>query len=38
LASLRVKLSLRRLPTITTTWWGVAIEFPFLQRNRLPLN
>jgi hypothetical protein len=29
LAILRVKLSLRRLPTMTTTLCGVAMEFPF---------
>src|SRR5258705_6587602 len=29
LAILRVKLSLRRLPTITTTLYGLAMGFPF---------
>src|SRR6266576_4762393 len=36
LAILRVKLSLRRLPTMTTTLFGVAMGCPFLKRNRRP--
>jgi hypothetical protein len=37
LAILREKLSLRRLPTMTTTEWGVAMGFPYVTGARTGL-